>query len=284
MRIAIAACATNPDLSASNREYQNALAAIGADVVVLNWNSHASADFLSCDLTVLRQTWDYQADPGGFAAWLIRLHALGAKTEARPDLAIWNNDKRTLIELEQAGICIPLTYRSVEEALSKRMGSANDDGIVLKPVFGGDGNGVELTTFSDIEKALQKLQTEAPGRPVMVQEFLPEIRNGEWKMTCIEGKVELAVCAKPNEGEFRINSRFRPSISIAEPPSAARSAAEKIIAFVGAPLCARVDGVMRDDMFICTELELCDPDLHLHLAPHVAGLLAEATLQRVKQR
>ena len=82
-------------------------------------------------------------------------------------------------------------------------------------------------------------------------------------------------------GEFRINSRFGPTIAAAEPPAAARSAAEKFMAFVGAPLCARVDGVMREDRFICTELELCDPDLHLHYAPEVATILAEATLRRI---
>lgn len=282
MQIAIAACRTNPQLSSSNKTLQSALEAAGARVSVLNWNEHAAADFLSCDLTLLRQTWDYQNDPGGFAAWLIRLDANGGQIEARPDLAIWNNDKRTLIELKAAGVEVPATFRSVEDALASQDDRVLTEKLVLKPAFGGDGVGVEQTSYSDMEETQAKIQQDLPGRPIMVQEFLPEIGDGEWKMTCIEGKVELAVHAKPMSGEFRINSRYGPTIEAAEPPAAARSAAEKIMAFVGAPLCARVDGVMRADTFICTELELCDPDLHLHYAPEVAMILAEATLRRME--
>jgi len=282
MRIAIAACKKNPQLSASNKAFQAALEAAGARVRVLNWNEHPASDFLSCDLTVLRQTWDYQDDPGGFAAWLIRLHARGARIEARPDLAIWNNDKRTLLDLEQAGIEIPLTFRSVEDARAARSDQASPEKLVLKPAFGGDGIGVELATHADIETVATKVQQNLPGRPVMVQEFLPEISDGEWKMTCIDGRVELAVHARPSVGEFRINSRFGPTIEVADPPNAARSVAEKIMAFVGRPLCGRVDGVMRGGSFVCTELELCDPDLHLHLAPEVATVLAAATFRRLE--
>lgn len=281
MHICIAACRANPQLSSSNRTLQSALKAYGARVSVLNWNEHTVAEFLSCDLILLRQTWDYQNDPGGFAAWLIRLHAMGAQIETRPDLAIWNNDKRTLIEIKDAGVEIPETYRSVEDAIATQGDRGSTEKLVLKPAFGGDGVGVEQSCLSEIEATRTKIEQDLPGRPILVQEFLPEIGDGEWKMTCIDGKVELAVHAKPASGEFRINSRFGPTIETAEPPAAARSAAEKIMAFVGAPLYARVDGVMRNDMFICTELELCDPDLHLHYAPEVATILAEATLRRI---
>lgn len=281
MRIAIAACATNPKLSASNETFRKALEAKGVDVVPLNWNEHSPSEFLSCDLTCLRQTWDYQDDPGGFAAWLIRLHARGARIEARPDLAIWNNDKRTLVELERAGFDIPLTLPSVDQILSGKVNDPKLEEIVLKPAFGGDGVGVQVTRFVDLAETYETVQRSVPGRPILAQEFLPEISYGEWKMTCIDGKVELAVHAKPRGGEFRINSRFGPTIDVSEPPEAARSAAEDIMAFVGKPLCARVDGVMRDNRFICTELELCDPDLHLHYAPDIADVLAEATLRRV---
>ncbi|MEO1492844.1 MAG: hypothetical protein AAFV19_11885 [Pseudomonadota bacterium] len=253
----------------------------GAAVSVLNWNTHPVSDFLSCDLTLLRQTWDYQVDPGGFAAWLVRLHARGGRVEASPQLAIWNNDKRTLVELKEAGINIPLTFPSVDAAQSGLPNHATLDTLVLKPAFGGDGVGVERTGFADLDATAAKLRRDLPGRPVMVQEFLPEIGDGEWKMTCIDGSVALAVHAQPSAGEFRINSRFKPTVRVLEPPEAARSAAEQTMAFVGTPLCGRVDGVMRGDTFLCTELELCDPDLHLHHAPEIATTLAQAALRRL---
>ncbi|MEL6266119.1 MAG: hypothetical protein AAFR52_10820 [Pseudomonadota bacterium] len=284
MRIAIAACARNPSLSRSNACYRHSLEARGAEVAVLAWNRDPMAAFLRHDLVVLRQTWDYQEDPGGFAAWLVRLEALGGRVEAPAPLAIWNNDKRTLVELGAAGIPIPETVAlrdGVETALPSGTGT---DRIVLKPAFGGDGVGVGVCNRAEIGATLRELHAEAPGRPYMAQAFLPEIGGGEWKMTVIEGAVALAVRAVPRAGEFRINTRFGPSIEVATPPAAARRCAERVMQIVGTPLCGRVDGVMRGDGFICTEVELCDPDLHLHHDPTVADHLAERTLVRARCR
>ena len=51
---------------------------------------------------------------------------------------------------------------------------------------------------------------------------------------------------------------------------------------LGEPLlCVRVDGVLRDENFICTELEPTDSDLHLHLADGSATRLAAATLSMI---
>ena len=282
MKIAIAACAAQPDLSPSNTCYRDSLAAQGADVSVLRWNNSPFDEFLAQDLIVLRQTWDYQADPGGFAAWLMRIAALGANVEPAPWLPIWNNDKRTLVEFEAAGVDTPQTLRLNRDRWRAALAVFASDQIVLKPAFGGDGVGVAVTSKAGIPDTLKQLGVTIPGRPMMAQEFLPEIADGEWKMTCIEGSVALAIRATPRDGEFRINGRFGPTIDVLEPPQAARDAAERIMAFVGSPLCGRVDGVMRGDRFICTEVELCDPDLHLRLAPHVADQLASATLKRAR--
>ena len=59
-------------------------------------------------------------------------------------------------------------------------------------------------------------------------------------------------------------------------------AAEKILTWLGQPLCARVDGVMRGDSFICTEIELTDPDLFLDQSPEAAHQLAAAAIARVQ--
>lgn len=281
MRIAIVACATHPTLSASNQVFQNALEAEGAEVKVLNWNEHPASAFLSSDLICLRQTWDYQLDPGGFAAWLVGLQAHGANIHPPPHLAIWNNDKRTIAELQHEGFETPLTFSSAEQALRSKHDLAQLETVVLKPAFGGDSEGVEMVDVADMVSALDALNKKLPGRPFMVQEYLSEIADGEWKMTCIDGKVELAVHAIPPAGEFRTNSRFEPVVTVQEPPDAARAAAEEIMDFVGMPLCGRVDGVMRGDTFICTELELCDPDLHLHHDPDVAQKLAKATIYQL---
>lgn len=283
-RIIIASCRSNPVLSESNAAYVSALKEQGIfDVSVLAWNSDSIHEFAKSDLVVLRQTWDYQDDPGGFAAWISRLHRLGTMIESPHDIAIWNNDKRTLSEFSVAGVSIPKTVYLSPEMSWCDLEDMGSDKIVLKPAFGGSGVGVRICDSSNFEEQLSDARKESIGRPILAQEYLPEIADGELKMTCINGKVKFALLAIPKPGEFRINSRFQPITTIVQPPASAIAAAEQMLSWIGQVLlCSRIDGVMRGDEFICTEVELTDPDLHLHRVPNSAMELATATLEYMR--
>ncbi len=281
-RIVLAACTRYPQLSISNSAYAAALRARGCDLRTLAWNAAPIEAFLDSDLILLRQTWDYQEDPGGFAAWVARVSYLKGNVESPAELAIWNNDKRSLSALGQSGVSVPETCGLVPDKPAEMFSRLNAEKIVLKPAFGGSGVGVRLCDEKNFESRLSEAQGEAPGRPFLAQSYLPEIAAGEWKMTCIGGRVAFAVHAVPSPGEFRINSRFDPVIEIAPAPTGAVVAAEKILTWLGRPLVScRIDGVMRGDDFICTELELTDPDLNLHLFDGAAELLASATLEHL---
>ncbi len=281
-RIVLATCTAYPQLSASNAAYAEALRAQGCDTRTLAWNGDPLDAFLDSDLIVLRQTWDYQDDPGGFAAWISWLSRNKARLANPPELVIWNNDKRTLTAVAESGVSIPATCWLPKDRPSRVFAELGAEKVVLKPAFGGSGVGVELCTREDLEHQLVVARRAAPGRPFLAQSYLPEIAAGEWKMTCIGGRVVFAVRAVPKQGEFRINSRFGPSIGLAVPPAGAAAAAERILAWIGQPLlCCRVDGVMRGEDFICTELELTDPDLNLHLFDGSADILALESLKLV---
>ncbi len=281
-KIVIASCAQHPELSESNLAYFEALDGHGAEVEVHPWNHAPLEQFRNSDLVVLRQTWDYQNDPGGFAAWLSRLQRLGARIENAPELAVWNNDKRTILELSGAGVQIPETCPIEHQTPAEVFASLGAEKLVLKPAFGGSGVGVKLCDRDTFEEELQEAKTDAPGRPFIAQQFLPEIADGEWKLTYIDGEIAVSYHAIPARGEFRINSRFNPTADIKPPPPEAESAALKILSWIGSPLLyCRIDGVMCGDSFVCTELELTDPDLHLHLMPGAAQRLAVATLKRI---
>ncbi len=265
-RIAIATCRKYPDLSPSNKALAVALAGKGAAVKTLPWNGGDGAEFVGSDLVLLRQTWDYQDDPGGFASWANWTVRKGARVRNTVDLAVWNNDKRTLPELRSAGIPVPVSV-PVFNGYDPDLSLIPTEKIVVKPAFGGSGVGVFLTTKKEFKTDFAAACIEAPARSWMVQEFLPEIAEGEWKLTCFGGTSDFAVHLKPQAGEFRVNSRFEPTFTVAAPPDAARKAAEAVASWFGdSLLCYRIDGIVREDRFICTELELTDPDLHLHLA------------------
>lgn len=279
MKIAIVAGARAPELSQSNAQLRDSLLSLEVEVPLLLWNRESAEAFLDCDLVVLRQTWDYQDDPSGFASWLVRLEALGGRVEVPGRLAIWNNDKRTLLELPSFGVNVPTTVDLTRQGADGALAQIQSDQVVLKPAFGGGGIGVRLCDRSALTEELQAARQIVPGHPYMVQQFLPQIADGEWKMTCVDGKVEIAIGAIPSGDEFRINVKFNPSVEVTAPPPAAREAAERIMAALGAPLCGRVDGIMVDGAFVVTELELTDPDLNLNLhhQPDVTNILARAT-------
>ena len=280
--IVIAACRMFADLSESNVAFAQALRALGATVRVEAWNSAPVAAFTAADLVVLRQTWDYPLDPGGFAAWAIRAEALGARLENPAAVAIWNNDKRTLRALGAAGIAVPVTV-ALDDGAATDISAIPTEEVVIKPAFGGGGYGVRLGDRGTLAATLADAEAEMRG-PFFAQEYLPEIADGEVSMTCIEGTVAFARLKIPASGEFRVNTKFTPVQRTIEPPADALRQARRILDWLGAPLLhARIDGVMRGERFLCTELELTDPDLSLHAVEGAAERLARATLARVRQ-
>ncbi|MEM9343516.1 MAG: hypothetical protein AAGA87_10770 [Pseudomonadota bacterium] len=278
LKIGLVACAQYPGLSLSNLALRDSLQRLGAEVSVPVWNRDPYEMFLGNDLNVLRQTWDYQDDPAGYAAWFVRLEELGGRVIASARQALWNNDKRTLVEVAGPDLAIPATVSLRDPIDPGQIADIPGEQIVLKPAVGGSGVGVERCARADLLEGVAAARREAPGRPMIAQEFLPEIAEGEWKMTCIKGRVVQAVRAVPKGDAFRINSRFQPDIQRMDPPAAALASAESVLARLGAPVYARVDGVMRAGTFVCTELELTDPDLYLHLDRAVSDRLAEAIL------
>lgn len=281
MRVALIACAKHPELSASNELYRRALERRGAAVEIIRWNRTPASRMGGFDLGVFRQSWDYQDDPAGFAAWVADAHRRGARLANPADVVIWNNDKRTIAELHEIGVEMPWTAD---------LGLTNDpdtegmpEHLVLKPAFGGSGVGVRRCERRTVRTTLNEAREEAPGRPFFAQAFVPEIAAGEWSVTCAAGMVTHCVRKRPPEGEFRVNGRFAPSVELVEAPAAMRDAARRVADHFGPDvLYMRLDGIMINDAFTCTELELTDPDLHFEWFEEGADILARATIEQAQ--
>jgi glutathione synthase len=80
--------------------------------------------------------------------------------------------------------------------------------IVVKPLFGRGGEGVfrlrpedeNFNSLMDFHKLLHR-------EPLVIQKFLPEIREGDKRVMMIEGEIVGAFNRVPLEGNFRINFR-----------------------------------------------------------------------------
>ena len=79
-------------------------------------------------------------------------------------------------------------------------------GIILKPLFGNGGAGVfHITPDDENLGALLETFTLLYREPVIVQRYLPEIRQGDKRIILIEGEAVGAVSRVPQQGEARAN-------------------------------------------------------------------------------
>ena len=160
MRLAIVACLGHPDLSASNALFRRALERKGAEVEVVTWNATPVAHLAGFDLCVLRQSWDYQDDPAGFAAWACGARRAGVRLANPAEMAIWNNDKRTLAALQEIGVAVPWMMRL--DAAPPAPAELPEQ-LVIKPAFGGSGVGVRLCPRDAVTETRAEAEREPRG-------------------------------------------------------------------------------------------------------------------------
>jgi len=78
--------------------------------------------------------------------------------------------------------------------------------IILKPLFGNGGAGVfHLRPDDDNLNALLEMFTVFYREPIMVQRYLPEVRQGDKRIILIDGEAAGGVLRVPAAGEARAN-------------------------------------------------------------------------------
>lgn len=78
--------------------------------------------------------------------------------------------------------------------------------IIVKPLFGNGGAGVfHLVPGDENLNSLLEMFTQLYREPVMVQRYLPEVRQGDKRIILVDGQAVGAVNRVPAEGEARSN-------------------------------------------------------------------------------
>ena len=78
--------------------------------------------------------------------------------------------------------------------------------IVVKPLFGCGGAGVfHLSPGDDNLPSLLEVLFQSSREPIMVQQFLPEVREGDKRIILVEGKPVGAINRIPPKGQVRAN-------------------------------------------------------------------------------
>lgn len=282
MQIVLATAADQPEITPSDQFYADALARRGCRVVGAPWNGPREA-FDGADAVVLRSTWGYYREAAAFRAW-VEAMAASARLFNPLDLVRWNLRKEYVGELASAGVRVPLCHFVAAEApaIDRVFDETGWTRAVIKPTIGGGGYAVELVSRDQIAAAVARLPVGVRDVGVLVQEFLPEIADGELSLIYFDGRFSHAVRKRPVAGEFRVNSRFGATRSAEQPaPDIADQGAAALRTLPELPLYARVDGVVRGAELIVLEVEVLEPALFMEFDPASAERFAEATLKRL---
>lgn len=273
------------DLTVSDQLYADALRQAGCEVEVVVWDNPSwlrEDGPEKTDAVIFRSAWDTWQSVERHQEFLSFIEDVSARTRNMfnsADVLRWGLVKTGTADLAPLGIDLPVTITtSTPEDAEGILLNQGWQRAVLKPAVGASGYGV---TMIEQGKPIEKELPPTPG-PWIVQEFLPEIRDGELNVVLFNGQVSHMIRKTPAQGEWRSNWAFKPTwTALPVEPAAAEVAQRALSLFTTPPLYARVDGVMVDNRFVVLELELVDPSLFFVFEPEAAKRFANATLERI---
>ncbi|HEX5990252.1 MAG TPA: hypothetical protein VFY75_08580 [Solirubrobacterales bacterium] len=281
-RIAIATCASYPELKGDDELLREALRKRGCEAALAVWDGDG-IDWDEFDLCLVRSTWDYHDKYDDFLAWTRRVEATTALHNPA-ELIDWNSDKRYLRELSDAGVpTVPTLWvgREVEVDLAAALAARGWEEAVVKPVVDLGAKNLHRVQAREAQDALATVLSR---QEAMVQPFLPSLETeGEISLIYIDGELSHTVRKRPAEGDFRVQSIWGGTVAPADPEPKHVEVAERALSQLQEPpLYARVDLVT--DLAgnpALIELELIEPNLYLNTDQTGADRLASAVLTQL---
>lgn len=158
-------------------------------------------DLTDVDVVLMRQ------DPPFDMAYITATHLL---ERIHPDTLVVNdpghvrNAPEKLFVTHFEGVMPPTLITSDrEQILAFR---ARHEDIIVKPLYGNGGAGVfHIRPGDENLNVLLELFTELYREPIVVQRYLPEVRQGDKRIILVDGKAVGAINRVPPEGEARSN-------------------------------------------------------------------------------
>lgn len=163
--------------------------------------AEAVLDLGSLDMVLMRQ------DPPFDMAYITATHILQhihPKTFVINDPVEVRNAPEKLFVTHFPELMPPTLITSDRTAI--RAFREEHEDIILKPLFGNGGSGVfHVDPDDDNLNALLEMFTQFYREPIVVQRYLPEIREGDKRIILIDGRAAGAVARVPQAGEARAN-------------------------------------------------------------------------------
>jgi len=286
--VALATAAELPSLIDDEDAFRTALEArdITAEPVV--W-SDEPVEWGEFDAVLVRTIWDYYRRANAFDAWLDRLDCAPTTVWNSVRTLRWNSHKFYLRDLAERGVpTLQTAYldRGAGVSLDGLMADRGWDEVVVKPAMSAGAFETKRISRADADAAQTWFEDLIARRDVLVQRFADEIEAGEWSLVFFDGAYSHAVRKHPEAGDFRVQSEHGGRVTAESPQAGLVEQAADVVAAVTAelrgqvPLYARVDGIVRDEIFRLVEIELIEPELFFRADDGAGDRLAEAFVER----
>ncbi|WP_241881450.1 RimK family alpha-L-glutamate ligase [Halorubrum sp. Ib24] len=247
----------------------------------------STVEWDSFDAVLVRSCWEYHTQLDAFQNWLDRIENADVVLLNSADTIRWNHHKFYLRDLEQSGVSIlPTTWieRTTEIDLRTVLEYNGWQEAVVKPAVGTSSAGIWRTSHDEAQNHQQRLEDLVSNSDVLVQQFAPEIDDGERSLVFFEGSFSHATKQVPSSDDFRahpnyggISEPYKPSHKIVEQAEAVLEAAGKELGISPFNFTyARVDGIERGSEFLLMELELIEPYLSLDAGEDAVAAFADA--------
>ncbi|MBK8340928.1 MAG: hypothetical protein IPK99_13430 [Flavobacteriales bacterium] len=283
MRIALLTNAEHAQLFGIEQELPGLFRAVGIHAEPVIWSKQDTV-LEHFDALLFRSVWDYYKHAAAFRKFLDRVQ--GMRVLNPVDVVRWNMDKAYLMELERAGIPI-IPSQPVPRTAALDLGPVRQLGwheAVIKPMVSAGAHRTSRFTMDELAIVEQEFRDYARSHDLIVQEFMPEIAvEGEWSVVFFNRTYSHAVLKRPAQGDFRVQPRFGGITQASSAPPALIAQARAVLEHVQGPLLyTRVDGVMRNGVFLLMELELIEPWLFLDQAEDGIQRFVDATAEALK--
>lgn len=279
--IALATCASLPELDSDNALLIPALAERGLRARPVVWNA-PEMGWSQPQMTVIRATWDYHHQRADFLTWAEHVASLNALWNPL-DILRWNTHKFYLRDLEEQGIPIVPTLwleQGAQVNLASLMMQHNWSRVILKPAVSASAHATLLITSESVEAGQAHLEQYLPGNDMLLQPFLSTVTSSrERSLIFIDGVFTHAIERAP---ALNLDASAEDRLITAQEDELSLS--QRLLTLLPTqPLYARVD-LIHDEagMLRLMELELVEPGLWLALAPHAVEHFADAIARKVK--
>ena len=284
LHIGIVTGETAPELTPDGQAVMSELARRGFATEPVRWND-TSENWSAFDALLVRSCWEYYQNPGAFRRWLAeRAHSVVLND---PEVIRWNMHKFYLRDLVGAGVsAVPTAYveRGSDVTLGTLASSRGWTDVVVKPAIGTSSHDVWRATNPFSADVEQRFQAHATESDLLVQQFAPEITDGELSFVFFGGEFSHASRSVPDSGEFRahhsfgaVSERFEPSRQLlTQASNVLQTASDVLPVDVTELVYARVDGIERNGEFELLELELIEPYLGLSRGENAVEMFVDA--------